>query len=143
MIDKEKFFSSILFGSGTKTAALALLICAGLLVSDLRGQAYAQSHGGPEPCRPLGAKRGCSAQGKPGQQTCDGGVWSVCVPNPAGPPPPVVGTVIPKYYILTVVYAPPGTNGGRSSSSVMSGGTDGTDRHLSLDAFTSVWSLFI
>ena len=73
-----------------------------------------------EPCKPEGAKRGCNANGRPGHQTCDGGTWTVCVPNPTQPPPPppVTGTLNPKFYVLTVIYAPPGTNGGNSASSV-------------------------
>src|SRR5262252_1759471 len=67
----------------------------------LLSQAQRNSTGGP--CRPLGATRGCSANGKPGQQICDGGVWTVCVANPKhnDPPPPVSGVITPKYYILT------------------------------------------
>jgi hypothetical protein len=71
-----------------------------------------------EPCKPEGSKRGCNAQGRPGQQTCDGGTWTLCVPSPPPPPPAVTGTLHPKFYVLTVVYAPPGTNGGNSASSV-------------------------
>lgn len=74
----------------------------------------------PGPCRPQGAVQGCNANGRPGHQTCDGGVWTMCVANPTHPPPPapVTGTLHPKFYVLTVVYAPPGTNGGNSASSV-------------------------
>lgn len=82
------------------------------------------------PCR-NGEVRGCSANGRPGRQTCDGAVWSACAANrtpPPPPPPPVTGTITPRYYILTVIYAPPGTNGGKSSSSVnySSGSTAGS-----------------
>jgi hypothetical protein len=74
----------------------------------------------PGPCRPQGATQGCNANGRPGHQTCDGGVWGACIANPPHqpPPPPVTGTLNPKFYVLTVIYAPPGTNGGNSASSV-------------------------
>ncbi len=47
---------------------------------------------GAEPiqaCR-NGATRGCSAKGVPGQQMCDGGVWTACAPLPPALPNPVV-----------------------------------------------------
>jgi hypothetical protein len=37
-----------------------------------------------------GATRGCSAKGVPGQQMCDGGVWTACAPLPPTLPNPVV-----------------------------------------------------
>jgi hypothetical protein len=62
----------------------------------------------PQPCRVQDEVRGCSANGRPGQQTCDGHVWGYCKPNPPPPPPAVSGVFHPKYYILTLIYAPPG-----------------------------------
>src|SRR5690348_12910648 len=108
----------------SKTAAaamgLAALVAVVIIASlSIIVQAQPNSTGGP--CRPEGATRGCSANGKPGQQSCDGAVWTVCRPSPPPPPPPVTGTVQPKYLVLTVIYAPPGTNGGKSSSSVTYG----------------------
>lgn len=95
---------------GLVTLGFAVLISVSF-ISTARAQT-------PGPCRPQGAVRGCSANGKPGQQVCDGAVWGYCKPNPPPPPPPVTGTVTLNYYVLTVIYAPPGTNGGKSSSSV-------------------------
>src|SRR5260370_9039292 len=112
-----------------------VLIIIAALTSALFDNVYAQREG--EPCRPEGTTRGCNAQGKPGQQFCDGGTWTVCKANPPKPPPPVTGTATPKYYILTVVYAPPGTNGGSSSSSVSYGsGSSVGSTVSSTDSFT-------
>ena len=99
------------------SVVLILLVLVLLAVTSFHPVVTAQK---PGPCKPQGATRGCSANGRPGQQTCDGGVWGVCVANPnqPPPPPPVTGTLHPKFYVLTVVYAPPGTNGGNSASSV-------------------------
>jgi hypothetical protein len=103
-----------------KRLSSILIIIVAALTSALFDNAYGQR---TEPCRPQGATRGCNANGRPGQQTCDGGVWTVCVANSnhPPPPPPVTGTLKPKFYVLTVVYAPPGTNGGNSASSVAYG----------------------
>jgi hypothetical protein len=108
---------------GLVTLGFAVLINASFIPT-----ARAQTN---PPCRPQGATRGCSANGKPGQQLCDGGVWTFCKANPPPPPPPVSGTVTPKYYILTVIYAPPGTNGGKSSSSVSYGSGSSTGSTVS------------
>lgn len=43
----------------------------------------------PQPCRVQDEVRGCSANGRPGQQTCDGHVWGYCKPTGQPPPPPL------------------------------------------------------
>ena len=104
--------------AATRLATIVAMVV--MIISfSLLAQAQPNSTGGP--CRPLGATRGCSANGKPGQQICDGGVWTVCRPSPPPPPPPVTGDVRPKYLVMTVIYAPPGSKGGNSSSSVTYG----------------------
>src|SRR5712692_7669978 len=42
-----------------------------------------------QPCR-NGATRGCAIKGMPGQQYCDGGVWSACAPLPPTLPNPIL-----------------------------------------------------
>jgi hypothetical protein len=39
----------------------------------------------PQPCRVQDEVRGCSANGIPGQQSCDGHVWGYCKANPTQP----------------------------------------------------------
>src|SRR5437016_5745561 len=121
------------------TLGIAVLLMAYLVPSS---QTQTTSTGGP--CRPQGATRGCSAKGKPGQQVCDGGVWTVCVANPPAPPKPVTGNVTLKYYVLAVVYAPPGTNGGKSSSSVTYGSSSTLGSTVSSsDAFKTATNLSV
>ena len=104
----------------SKLSALPTLVLVILLCASFHSPSRAQKSSQNGPCRPQGATRGCSANGRPGHQTCDGAVWTMCVANPNNPPPPapVTGILKPKFYVLTVVYAPPGTNGGNSASSV-------------------------
>ncbi|MDQ2855816.1 MAG: hypothetical protein M3R68_05770 [Acidobacteriota bacterium] len=43
----------------------------------------------PQPCRVQDQVRGCSANGRPGQQRCDGREWGYCKPTGQPPPPPL------------------------------------------------------
>src|SRR5215472_2914708 len=117
-MNHPRHFSNLIqFAINSRSLMLVLLSGAILAALALVPRAHTQSSKTSQACRPEGAKRGCNAQGQPGEQFCDGGVWTVCVASPKVPPS-LTGTVTPKYYILTVVYSPPGTNGGKSSSSV-------------------------
>jgi hypothetical protein len=69
MTHKEKNFNSILLRTGARAAVVLLVVCAGLSSSHFVRPARTQTRTTPEPCRPQGARRGCSAKGKPGEQT--------------------------------------------------------------------------